>query len=244
MNAQNAPRDVGNWAVNVERLTVPAESSRYGYNIEGKRVSGPQQGFGRMWQRTYAADLGNAATPEAVIADWRANFGSYWPRAARFYGSSPVIQPGDVAPLSSAGFTSGILVVYADDTSFTFLTPEGHMFAAMITFSSERSEGHRADGQGAQSTLARIRILLRCSDPIFEAMWPLLRPGESYMWTHTLRSVAAAHGVVDPTLSEQTECVDRRRQWKNWRNVRDNAVIRTGWHAVSSPFRSNRTGKD
>ena len=91
MNEEHVPRDAGNWAVNVERLTVPADVSRYGYNIEGKRVAGPQQGFGRLWQRTYTADLGDAVTPEALVADWRANFGSYWPRAARFYGtSSPV----------------------------------------------------------------------------------------------------------------------------------------------------------
>jgi hypothetical protein len=233
MDAEKTPRDAANWAPKADRLTVPEEVSRYGYNLEGKRVSGPQQGFGRLWQRIYHADLGRAVSPEQVIADWRANFGSYWPRAARFYGTSAKIQPGDVAPLGSAGFTSGILVIYADDTSFTFVTPEGHMFAAFITFSAERS-----GEPGFESTVAEIRILLRCSDPIFESMWPILRPGENYMWTQTLRNLAAAHGVPNVTVAEETECVDRRRRWKNWRNIRDNSGIHTVWHAVSTPFRS------
>ena len=236
MDAEKTPRDAANWAPKADRLRVPEEVSRYGYNLEGKRVSGPQQGFGRLWQRVYLADLGRAVSPEQVIADWRANFGSYWPRVTRFYGASAAIQPGDVAPLGSTGFTSGILVIYADDTSFTFLTPEGHMFAAFITFSAERS-----GEPGSESTVAQIRILLRCSDPIFESMWPLLRPGESYMWTQVLRNVAAAHGAANVAVTEETECVDRHRQWKNWRNIRDNAVIHTVWHTVTAPFRPHST---
>ena len=125
MSASTPSRDADNWAPKVERLTVPAEVRSHGYNVDGKRVSGPQQGFGRMWQRVYRADLGTVVTPEVLVADWRANFGSYWPRGARFYGTSASLQPGDVAPLGSPGLTSGILVIYADDTSFTFLTPEG-----------------------------------------------------------------------------------------------------------------------
>lgn len=237
MDAGKVPRDAGNWAAKVDRLKVPEEVSRFGYNLEGKRVSGPQQGFGRMWQRTYRADLGDAVTPEKLIADWRANFGSYWPRSAKFYGTAAAIQPGDVAPLGSPGFASGILVIYADETSFTFLTPEGHMFAGLITFSAER-----VDEADAPHTVAQISILLRCSDPIFESLWPVLRPGESYMWTHTLRKVAAAHGIGSPDVTQQTVCVDRRRLWKNWRNVRDNAAVHTAWHAVTAPLhRRGRT---
>jgi hypothetical protein len=35
-----------------------------------------------------------------------------------------------------------VLVLYADDESFTLMTPEGHMLAGWITFSAER------DGDG------------------------------------------------------------------------------------------------
>ena len=29
------------------------------------------------------------------------------------------------------------MVIYADDESFSFMTPQGHMFAGMITFSAD-----------------------------------------------------------------------------------------------------------
>lgn len=222
-----APRDAGNWAAKVDRLHVD-EGRGHGFNIEGRRLAGPQQGFGRLWQRTYTADLGTAVTPEALVADWRARFADYWPRMSRFYGGDAAIAPGDVAPLSGAGLTTGIMVLYADDTSFSFLTPEGHMFSAMITFSGERS------GDG---TLARIRILLRTSDPIFEAGWFGLRKGEDFMWPTVLRNLATAHGVPEVNVTEHTECIDRRRLWKNWRNVRHNSAIHSALHALGAPFR-------
>ncbi len=226
-----APRDGAYWATNVERLTVPAELKSHGYNIDGKRVAGPQQGFGRLWQRTYSADLGHAVAPERLVSDWRAHFGSYWPRMGRFYGSMSAIQPGDVAALTAGGVSTGILVLYADETSFTFLTPEGHMFAAMITFSAEHD-----DDSGA--TIAQIQMLLRPSDPLFEAVWPLARRSEDVFWPGTLRNLAAAHGVAGVEVARSTECVDRKRLWRNWRNVRYNAGIRTVWHVVTVPFRS------
>lgn len=229
MDTQKVPRDAGNWAANVQRLTVPAEVSRYGYNIAGKRVAGPQQGFGRLWQRTYSVDLGDVVTPEALIADWRAHFGEYWPNMGRFHGSVAAIQPGDVAPLMAGGVATGVMVLYADDTSFTFLTPEGHMFAAIITFSAESDE--------ARSTIAQIQMLLRTSDPLFESMWPLARRGEDIFWPGTLRNLAASHGVFAEHIEAHTECVDRRRLWRNWRNLRYNSGIRTVWHTATIPFR-------
>ena len=32
--------------------------------------------------------------------------------------------------------STGVLVLYADDESFTLMTPQGHVFAGWITFSS------------------------------------------------------------------------------------------------------------
>jgi hypothetical protein len=228
------PRNAASWAPKVDRLQVSDPTEPHGYNIQGKRVAGPMNGFGRLWQRTYIADLGAAVTPEALVADWRAHFGEYWPRMGRFHGSVSAIQPGDVTALTAGGVTTGIMVLYADDTSFTFLTPEGHMFAAMITFSAETDAGG--------GTIAQIRMLLRCSDPLFESMWPLARRGEDVFWPGVLRNLAAAHGVENVEVSEQTVCIDRRRLWANWTNVRHNAGIRTVAHALAAPFRPRRTG--
>ncbi|WP_431799205.1 hypothetical protein [Microbacterium kunmingense] len=230
--ADSAPRDAANWAAKIDRLQVSDPSDTHGYNVQGKRVAGPMNGFGRLWQRTYTAALGTAVTPEAVIADWRAHFGEYWPRMGRFHSSLSTLQPGDVTALTAGGVTTGVMVLYADDTSFTFLTPEGHMFAAMITFSAE--------SDAAAHTIARISMLLRCSDPLFESMWPLARRGEDLFWPEVLRNLGRAHGVTDVTVAERTVCVDRRRLWANWRNVRHNAGIRTVAHVVRAPFRRTR----
>lgn len=231
---QNGQRDIENWAAKVDRLHVADDLRTYGYNIEGRRIAGPMNGFGRLWQRTYTADIGTAATPERVVADWRAHFGDYWPRMGRFHGTISAINPGDVAPLTAVGVTTGIMVLYADDTSFTFLTPEGHMFAALITFSCESST--------SGGTIEQIRMLLRSSDPIFEALWPLTRRGEDIFWPRTLKNLAAAHGVHNVMVQEHTECIDRRRLWKNWSNVRYNAGLRTIGHTFTVPFRPH-TGK-
>jgi len=228
----HGPRDAEYWAAKVDRVHVSDDLRAYGYNIEGRRIAGPMNGFGRMWQRTYTADIGTAATPERVVADWRAHFGDYWPTMGHFHGTVSAIKPGDVALASAGGVPTGIMVLYADDTSFTFITPEGHVVAALITFSCETSE--------SGGTVAQIRMLLRSSDPIFEAMWPLLGRGEDIFWRRTLNNLAAAHGVYDVTVRAHTECVDRRRLWKNWFNVRYNAGIHTIAHALTGPLRLRR----
>jgi len=229
--SEQPERDAANWASKVERLHVTEDLRRHGYNVEGRRVAGPQQGFGRLWQRTSMARLGEAVTPEALVADWRANFGSYWPSTAHFHGGIGGIQPGDVTPLTAGPMTTGILVLYADETSFTFLTPEGHMFAGMITFSASIVDG---------GTCARIDILLRMADPLVEAAWPVVHPAEDRFWAGTLRNLAAAHGVSRVRVEQTTTLVDGRRLWRNWGNVFHNAAIHSAWHAVSTPVRERR----
>lgn len=211
--SEKSPRDAGNWAGPVERLHVEGSGPRV--NLEGKRLAGPQQGFGRLWERTFSIPMGDAATPEAVVARWRADFGSFWPRGGTFYGPLTTIKPGDVAPLE-AGIPTGILVLYADDTSFSFLTPEGHFINGMITFSAER---HETDG-----TVAQITMLIRMSDPLWELAWPIVKSAEARFWPGTLTNLAAAHGVHDALVTERTTIVDPRRQWRRWPNVVHNGV--------------------
>jgi hypothetical protein len=233
-------RDEGNWARNIDRLAVPEEVSRVGYNLVGRRLTGPQQGFGRLWQRTYWVDLGTAATPEAVIAEWRAHFGDYWPKGGVFHASLTGIQPGSVAALQVGGahgpkVATGIFVLYADEESFSFLTPEGHMFAGMITFSAETVES---------GTRAIIRILIRPNDPLWELAWPVARRKEDVFWSGTLQNLAASHGIFGASVSEQTECLDRRRIWVNWRNVKYNAAIRSALHPFAGLLHGRAEGPD
>ncbi|MGH3213181.1 MAG: hypothetical protein ACRDN1_24350, partial [Trebonia sp.] len=51
-----SPRDVSNWATKVERLAVDPDRAKAGFNVAGRRLTGPQQGFGRLRQRTYTVD--------------------------------------------------------------------------------------------------------------------------------------------------------------------------------------------
>ena len=230
------PRNAQSWAAKVDRLEVQPGQAAAGYNIQGRRVTGPQQGFGKLWRRTYATNLGGVVAPRAVVADWKQNFGSYWPEGATFYSSVAGVSPGDVSPIGiSTGpgmkLSTGILVIYADDDEFTFMTPEGHMFAGLITFAAENVAG---------TTEVGIKILIRTNDPLYELGWPVMRRKEDQFWMATLRNLAAHHGVSDADVSETTVCVDRKRLWSNWRNVRHNAGIRSGVHTATTPFRAMR----
>ena len=131
--------------------------------------------------------------------------------------------------------STGVMVIYADDESFTFMTPEGHMFAAWITFSAAAER---------EATVVAIEVLLRANDPLYELSMGLGgHRVENAFWLATLRNLAARFGVEgDPTF-EQT-CVDRRRQWRNARNIRYNAAVRSGVHTVTHPWLMFRRSGD
>lgn len=224
----------GNWAANVDRLHVDGPRQDKAFNVEGRRVAGPQQGFGRLYDRTFTIALGDVVTPEVLVAAWRAHFGDFWPKSAKFYGSITSIEAGDVAPLTASGITTGVLVIYADDTSFSYITPEGHMFAGMITFSAR----HERAG-----TVAEIRMLVRPADPFWVAVWPVGRGLEGKFWKGTLTNLADSMGVTGAAASETTICVDRRLLWRNWRNVFHNGAAATVFHSLGTPFRKRAVAR-
>jgi hypothetical protein len=239
--ADLTPRDAAYWAKHVTTLKlgeVPAEAINL--NVTGKRVVGPIQGFGRLWQKTYRAELnGIQITPSEVIATWKQDFGSFWPKAGRFYGPLTGIAPGDVALLNmdvgaGAKLSTGILVLYADDESFTFMTPEGHVFAAWITFSAAQSEPDAV-------TAAQVQTLLRTNDPLYELGMPIaISRREDRFWQQTLTNLAHRLGVADPVVSTLAVCVDRKRQWSNARNLWHNAGVRTALYMAGAPLRAFR----
>ena len=98
----NAPRDASNWAAKVDRLRVEARAGMRGTNVAGKRLTGPVQGFGKLWQKTYSVDVGTGISPEDAIAVWKAHFPEFWPEGSRFAGALTGISPGDVALLDIA----------------------------------------------------------------------------------------------------------------------------------------------
>lgn len=236
--AASAPRDAGNWSKPVGRLqTSEVPDGAINLNVDGRRLAGPMQGFGRLWQKTYKMTLpGTAAPATTLVAEWRARFGEFWPSGHKFYGPLTSLSPGDVAVLNlksgpGVKLSTGVFVMYADETSFTFMDAEGHQFSAWITFSAEDT----SDG-----TLVQIQPLLRTSDPLYELAWPVMSRIEDRFWDQTLRNLAAHFGADEVDVERTVVCVDKRRQWRNWRNVRHNAGIRSFLYQLTRPFRRSK----
>ncbi len=228
-------RDEAYWAARPDLAFVEAPADALNLNAAGRRVTGPVQGFGQLWQKTYWTALPGAdISPTGLIALWKAEYASFWPRGSRFYGSLAGIKPGESA-LLNLGFgnatllSTGILVMYADDESFTFMTPEGHGFAGWITFSAAEEDG---------VTVARITALIRASDPLYELGMPLaMHRMEDLTWERVLRALAARVGVPAASVHRTRVCVDRRRQWRRWSNIRQNSALRTLAYRAAHPFR-------
>jgi hypothetical protein len=208
----------------VERLTVEQRPGMRGTNVAGRRLTGPVQGFGKMWQKTYTVNVGPGPSPQEAIGTWKAHFPEFWPRGSRFGGALTGISPGDVALLDLAisghvKLSTGVFVLYADEESFTLMTPEGHMFAGWITFSAERS---------GPDTMVAAQVLFRANDPLYElAMMAGGHRKEDQFWAATLTNLAARLGAAGAPVTARRVLIDPRRQWRNARNARHNALVRT-----------------
>jgi hypothetical protein len=217
------------WARPVERLHVsgvPEEALNL--NVEGRELTGPLRGFGPMWQKTYRARLrGAEVSPREVIAAWKANFSTFWPEGNTFYGPITGIAPGEVAVLNLSmpgrvPLSTGVMVIFADEESFTFMTPQGHMLSAWITFSAFE------DGD---TTVAQAQALLRATDPLSEVGLRLFgHKSEDAFWRHTLERLAAHFGV-STKAEQEVVCVDPRLQWSQAGNIWHSAALRTPIYA-------------
>jgi hypothetical protein len=220
----------------VDRLTTTASGADMD-TVTGRRAVGPIQGFGQMWQKTFSVRLdGVDMTPEQLVAHWKASFSTFWPKGARFYAPLSGIAPGEVAllevqtvPGAPIRMSTGVLVIYADRESFTFMTPEGHALSAWITFSAFR------DGD---STVAQVQALERTADPFIELTYVL---GANRMndrfWEQTLENLARSVGVATPDVVSQKVCVDRRRQWRQAGNIRHSAAVGMAVGTITAPVR-------
>jgi hypothetical protein len=230
------PRDHDAWARPVDRLSTTASGAGMD-TVTGKRVAGPVQGFGQMWQKTFSVRLdGVEMGPEELVAHWKERFPTFWPKGARFYAPLSGIKPGEVAllevqavPGAPLRMSTGVMVIYADRESFAFMTPEGHALSAWITFSAFR------DGA---STVAQVQALERTADPFIELSYVL---GANRMndrfWEQTLENLARSVGVATPDVRTQKVCVDKRRQWRYIRNLRFSAGLSMAVGTVTAPVR-------
>ncbi|HEV2579302.1 MAG TPA: hypothetical protein VGT44_00500 [Ktedonobacteraceae bacterium] len=234
IQASEQPRDAPYWSHSASELKVSnVPSGALNLNVDGKLAVGPLQGFGKMWQKTYRIAL-KGATVEAkeVILTWKKNFPRFWPAGNRFYAPLTGIAPGEVALLSikagGVALSTGVLVLYADEESFTLMTPQGHVFAGWITFSAYAE---------SDVVVVQAQVLMRANDPIYELG---LRFGghkqEDLFWQHTLKSLAAEFGVSAQVQTEVV-CIDPRLQWSQAKNIWHNAAMRTTIYRVTTPLR-------
>jgi hypothetical protein len=229
-------RDHDSWAKPVDRLTTTATGAGTD-TVTGRRVAGPVQGFGQMWQKTFAIRVpGDEHSPESVVAHWKAAFPTFWPKGSQFYAPLAGILPGEVAlleippvPGSPVKMSTGVMVIYADRESFTFMTPEGHALAAWITFSAYR------DGD---EVVAQAQALERTSDPLIELTYLFgANRANDRFWVLTLANLARSLGVADPAVEETKVCVDRRRQWRHAGNVRHSPAVNMAVSTFTAPAR-------
>ncbi len=232
------PRDVASWAKKVDRLQVDPRHGVRGTNVAGRRLTGPVQGFGKMWQKTYRMDAGPDITPEQAIATWREHFPEFWPKGNRFAGALTGINPGDVALLDLAigggvKLSTGVFVLYADAESFTLMTPQGHMFAGWITFSAERE---READTTTMKTTVQAQVLMRANDPLYEIAMTLGgHRKEDKFWAATLTALGQRLGIKDPKVETRSTCVDSKRQWRHSRNVWHNSMVRSVLQTIAAP---------
>ncbi len=231
-----AARDATNWAKKVSTLNVSeVPEGAININVEGKRLASPIQGFGKMWQKTYQVRLpAERVTPADLIATWKQRFPEFWPEGNAFYGPLTGIEPGEVALLNMTlpgrmKLSTGVMVLYADEESFTLMTPQGHMLAGWITFSATQVEAE---------TVAQAQVLMRASDPIFEI--GLTMGGhkqEDLFWQQTLTNLATHLGHPGAAVETTVVCVDRKRQWSRWSNIRHSSAIGSTLAMLGAPIR-------
>ncbi len=214
------PKDTENWAKPVDRLEVKSvPEGAKGQTVHGRRLTGPLQGFGQMWQKTYRVRI-DGKNPEEVIAVWKTSYGRFWPKTNRFYAPIAGIKPGEIGLITGKSgptrLSTGVMVLYADDRSFTYITPEGHPFAGWITFSAHDEDDH---------TVAQVSALIRANDPLYEVGFMVYgNRAEDKMWLHTLRALSRHLGSKYEPAIERVK-VDRKREWKNFKNIRRNAML-------------------
>jgi len=240
---ENHPsRDAAYWAQPVSKLKVSdVPTGAVNLNVEGRQVVSPLQGFGPLWQKTFRVRLSGAtATPAEVMQVWKENFPKFQPPENRFYPPMTGIQPGAVVFITGKvppwpggpailPLASGVMILYADDESFTVMTPEGFPEAGWNTFSVYEEEG---------CCVAQVRILARANDPIYEVWFRFLGSSQQQdrTWSHVLTSLAAHFGVQGQVQMHKV-CLDPRLQWSEVKNLWHNAGVRTTFYLVATPVR-------
>ena len=228
------PGNRADWAMPVRKLAVPQmPSEAISLNVNGRRTSGPLQGFGPLWEKTYRIDLTDTGlTPAQIIETMKKHFPLFQPEENRFYPSVNGIKPGEIVLINARTpggmVATGVRVLYAGETGFTFITPQGHPEAGWVSFKAFVENGR---------TIMQIRGLARASDPVYEVAFRIAGSGlQQQIWTHVLESLAR-HTTSSGKVDFSKACRDESLQWSRIFNVFQNAQIFSILYVISHPFR-------
>jgi len=217
-------QDDNGWAPDIARLRVMEEpEGAMNKNVDRRRVVGPLQGFGPMWQKTYLLTIDKPGLqPHDVITTMKQHFPEFQPSQNRFYPSSKGITAGEIVLIDSSTpggvVSTGVLVLYADDLSFTLMTPQGHPEAGWVTFSARKREN---------VIEMQIQGLARAADPLYELAFRIAGSKfQETIWKHVLSSLASYLGVEAKVQMAKT-CVGADLQWAKTSNLWYNAQIRS-----------------
>jgi hypothetical protein len=191
-----------------------------------------------MWQKTYRVRLqGSDVGPEEVIKVWKENFPKFWPPGNNFYAPLTGITPGEVALINSSfpggmPLSTGVMVLYSDEESFTLMTTQGHPFSGWVTFSA----GAEAQDESAQHvTVAQAQVLMRANDPLYAIGMKFGgHKQEDKIWQFTLQWLAGHFGVTGE-VETVCQCVDRKVQWSRAKNIWHNAGVRSTMYLMATP---------
>jgi hypothetical protein len=124
---------------------------------------------------------------------------------------------------------SGVMVLYADDESFSVMTPEGFPVAGWNNFSVYEEE---------DVLVAQVQSFERASDPIYEFGFRFMGGAarQEFIWIHVLTELAA-HYRVKGQVTMARECLDPKMQWSYTKNVWMNAGVRTTLYTLAAPLR-------
>ncbi len=201
-------------------------------NVEGRQTQSPDEGFGQLWRKTYTIPLsGRDLTPAQVVSIWKEHLPDFQPPENRVFTSRIGVEMGEIilinATTPGGPIGTGMLVMQADDVSFTLMTPEGHPEAGWVKFSAYTLD---------KTTFAQILTVARSSDPIFEIGFRLFGAQmQENIWHHVLKALASHFNVTGDVTLEKV-CLDTHLQWSRIGNIRHNAQLHTLAYLTTAPI--------
>jgi hypothetical protein len=236
MATRSSPEGDPHWSRPVQGLELTSTpDGALTWNIAGRKMVGPLQGFGQLWQKTYRVRMiGLQTMPQDVVAVWKERLPDLMPDTSRFYPSLVGVKPGEVIVINARvpglpggiPVSTGVLVIYSDEEMFTVMTPQGHPLSGFNTFSAYEEDG---------AIVAQVQGLIRANDPIYEFGFHFMGgfSNEDRLWEHVLLALAAQFGAKGYVQQEQV-VLDPRLQWGQAKNIWYNAILRT---MMAYPFR-------